>query len=1276
MAQKYRSLLPQNNLKLKNYQEILDYAVDADEIRNIALSGSYGSGKSSVINSYEQIRTDKKFLHITLADFKEQHQSELSAIARAADEPKPSVAEKSADTETDDGVKSTVELLEGKILNQLLQQIDLGDIPLSRFRTKNTTSPTIGKIPAVSCVLFILLLLYTICFDAWQAMVGKLPPGPLDISWSAHPSFRVVVLFVCFAIGGVSIYRLLRTPGLFHLFKKVSIKDVVDVEVFETADDAVFDRYMDEVLYLFERSGADVIVFEDLDRYDVTQIFGKLKEISDLLYQRKKIRDSQLVKERKDREQNADQGNAQSEDSESAQRPVPKFFYLIRDDVFSSTDRTKFFDFIIPVIPVIATGNAYDLMLERFKEVGLQNTFDEHFLRDVSLYLSDLRLVHNIINEYILYQRTLEGNGLKRNPNQQLAMIIYKNLFPQDFEQLQHGQGYMFDILGKREDLLAPKREEIVQEEQELRVRLEQSQAEHLQNIDELNALYFPFEGEVTQIDSKNIGRDLSRTELVKRLIGATKATCVSYNNRATPINLESLRQQMEKNPDYVFRKTALMDKEARETSALNNRLAKLADERRKLGTLTLSELIDKADDNFWMPWNTGCDLTTSRYFPLLKYLITQGYIDEHYTFYISYFYPNSLTVRDMNFRIALNTHQSLGYDYLLDNPSTVLEWIDDSYFSRDELSNFTLFNYLVEQNRTEELYFWLDSIEQRHELDTSIFEFPIALWRQSPHRDVLIQLINKRMPHWFQMWTPLGLISGNEWKQYAIDTLLYSSDQTLGLMNDENWLADAISAHKDFLQIDAPETEKLIEKFKLIGVQFFFVDFREQDIALVRRVYEENLYRLNDRTLTLWLTLYYGAPADTALEKSYTYLLSIPDEPLSCWAQENANAYMTALLHIEDLRFSDDPQAVTAMLNHPNIDYCCKEKYISRLDTHLDMLADIEQKELWPSLLQAERVSFVWENVADYYEAYCVNDGIIDDVLCNFLEKGGGELLWSPSKLNERIGEETTDKLQDSLLKCTELSLNRYRSVWATMGIQYISLSTALADEYISVLIELGVIAVTTKNVTYIRQSYPDFVTDFLLNDSGTAIAELVTKGEVTLTETEMTALLEDGRMTEQIALSLLKTYNGTLSIIGTNYPESIKVEIIDEHFEVHDIGWLLERYDDQDKAIQAAFIRQAKADFKPIHVAGVESKFIPISVYAACLDVMELSQAEELRQFLPDSSFEIVCTSNEAQHFPYTEDVRLILEFFKQIGWIDNYRKQREYYNVTPKQKEIVEV
>lgn len=153
-----------------------------------------------------------------------------------------------------------------------------------------------------------------------------------------------------------------------------------------------------------------------MDRYDVTLIFEKLREINDLVHSRTK------------------QG------LRPGKKPL-RFFYLIRDDIFTASDRSKFFDFIIPVVPYVDASNSCEQLLRRFSEVGLGNAFNKRFLQDVSLYLSDMRLLSNIVNEYIVYHGRLSGSGLKTQSDQQLAMVIYKNLFPGDFDLLYHGRG-------------------------------------------------------------------------------------------------------------------------------------------------------------------------------------------------------------------------------------------------------------------------------------------------------------------------------------------------------------------------------------------------------------------------------------------------------------------------------------------------------------------------------------------------------------------------------------------------------------------------------------------------------------------------------------------------------------------------------------------------------------------------------------------------------------------------------------------------------------------
>lgn len=63
---KFRNLTPNAHADLQYYRDALDYVFSNDEIRNVALSGAYGSGKSSVIRSYENISEKRTFIHISL----------------------------------------------------------------------------------------------------------------------------------------------------------------------------------------------------------------------------------------------------------------------------------------------------------------------------------------------------------------------------------------------------------------------------------------------------------------------------------------------------------------------------------------------------------------------------------------------------------------------------------------------------------------------------------------------------------------------------------------------------------------------------------------------------------------------------------------------------------------------------------------------------------------------------------------------------------------------------------------------------------------------------------------------------------------------------------------------------------------------------------------------------------------------------------------------------------------------------------------------------------
>lgn len=383
----FERLTPIENMNLDVYEEAIDYVFENADIKNVAISGAYSAGKSSVLASYKKKHDDICFLHISLAHFR------------------------SPEEEKEPEVELKESVLEGKILNQLIHQIPSEKIPQTNFRVKKTVEKKNSIKLAGKIVLLFIATIYFIYFDSWKNYVNILPDNWLKtiLLLSTHPYALMLDGFIMVLVLLLIIYRLVCIQKNKNIFRKLSLQGN-EIEIFEESDDSYFDKYLNEVLYLFENADADVVVFEDMDRFNANKIFERLREVNTLA-------NIQLQKQNK---------------------KILRFFYLLRDDIFISKDRTKFFDYIVPVVPVVDSSNSYDQFISHFKKSSLFEKFDESFLQGLSLYIDDMRLLKNIYNEFIVYYNRL--NITELDCNKMLAIIAYKNLFPRDFANLQLNQ--------------------------------------------------------------------------------------------------------------------------------------------------------------------------------------------------------------------------------------------------------------------------------------------------------------------------------------------------------------------------------------------------------------------------------------------------------------------------------------------------------------------------------------------------------------------------------------------------------------------------------------------------------------------------------------------------------------------------------------------------------------------------------------------------------------------------------------------------------------------
>lgn len=441
---KYQKLTPNTDIDLKGYDEAFDFVFKNNDVKNIAISGPYGSGKSSLIESYKKTSGEKySFMRISLAHFRGNENDET-------EEELPDDAEKDSPKKL-----SEEAVLEGKIINQLIHQVPSEKIEQTSFKVKNKIN--IRDIISIAALIFLfvfslVLIMFSTQLEDWT---NSFSDGAFKILLSSvfGRYNQLAAGMIVIAASSLFIFKLVKAQKYKNLFKKINVNGN-EIEIFENQDDSYFDKYLNEILYLFENVEQDVVVFEDLDRYDSVEIFERLHEINDLINIKK------------------------------ADKPI-RFFYLIRDDMFLNKDRTKFFDFIIPVVPVIDSSNSYAQLISFLKDGNVYDGLNDGFLQGLSLYIDDMRILKNICNEYIIYLSKI--NITELNKDKMLAMITYKNLFPKDFSELQFGRGFVHEVMSRKNELIESLVKECEEKKQKIQGKITAIQKETLRSTEELD---------------------------------------------------------------------------------------------------------------------------------------------------------------------------------------------------------------------------------------------------------------------------------------------------------------------------------------------------------------------------------------------------------------------------------------------------------------------------------------------------------------------------------------------------------------------------------------------------------------------------------------------------------------------------------------------------------------------------------------------------------------------------------------------------------------------
>ncbi|HAX4403560.1 TPA: hypothetical protein JZE74_001537 [Escherichia coli] len=1092
---KFQKLTPFSDVELGVYKNAIDFVFANNDLKNVAISGQYSAGKSSLIESYKKSHSNIKFVHISLAHFRSIEEAETN-------EPSKDINETA---------------LEGKVLNQLIHQINADDIPQTHFKVKKKIKTNNIVINTIFTVLFIAMILHITLFNKWEKFVSLLSEGNIKTLLTLSTKYDTLLIsgFICTILSCIFIYKLIKTQKNRNVLKKINLQGN-EIEIFEGSNESYFDRYLNEVLYLFENVDADAIVFEDMDRFNSNNIFERLHEVNRLV-------------------------NIQR-DTAGHKKSTLRFIYLLRDDIFISKDRTKFFDYIIPVIPVVDSSNSYDQFITHFDGGGILKLFNERFLQGMSLYIDDMRILKNIYNEFQIYYNKL--NTTELDCNKMLAIIAYKNIFPRDFSELQLNQSMVYTIFSEKDNLII---EEIKKIEKDIRDRKKEIEAindEILNSSQEVDAIY---DKELSRYNNHPHYNQAEKADIAKRRAARKESVENKFNGKIEEIN-ELISRSRESLVDS-------RNKRLKEVITREN-----IDEIFKL-TYT-NEIGEERDFN---------EIKSSEYFDLLKYLIRDGYIDETYTDYMTYFYENSLSRIDKMFLRSITDQKGKEFTYQLKNPKLVVARLREVDFEQEEALNFDLLAYLLQTpaqvNLIKRLFKQLRK-DRRVEFIRGYFETERA-------QPVFINRLNTQWPEFFSYALTESEFSADWVKLYSIGTFYYSANDAIEAINIDDCLTDYISDSAGYLAISEPKVDKLISGFKLLNVSFVSIKFENANKVLFDAVYQHSLYDINFSNLTLMLSKVYTLNSeDDIRHKNYTLVMSQPDSPLASYVNNHIRDYLDMVLSSCDGSIVDDESIVLSVLNNEGISDEQKGQYINALQTFVTSLSEVESESLWSSLLDKDRAVCSEENIVSYFEHV---DGL-DDSLIEFINRTDVDLNFQ----NINIDNELKGKLFKSIVICNDLSNDKYEKLICSLNIickTSFSASNIASDKF-KILVDKNIIRMDVAPLNFIRDNYSEQLS-YYIHKNIRAYVELMTIDNFILDEA---ISILSWKVDDDLKVKLLEFVKTPLAIYSKNYSQVVNDYILENNFKPDELLILTSSYKTWGTSTQSLILSRAIQDISAL--------------------------------------------------------------------------------------------
>ena len=739
-----------------------------------------------------------------------------------------------------------------------------------------------------------------------------------------------------------------------------------------------------------------------------------------------------------------------------------------------------------------------------------------------------MRILQNIYNEFVVYKETIRTDQeLKLSDETMMALIIFKNLYPREFAELQMERGVVKQAFEDKQRYISEQCMQWRNEIDEFTQKLEKYHDDCLEQVKELKTAMLgamvdwqgiPYSIKKNSWDkypvSKIMGDSFELLQLAE--LQDVKIEYYTWNSYQSEKSVNNFQEVFKR---YYERIKNFQFVQEKGVSSIKGEIEDLKKNAHELSGWSLKKLIEEFGVH-----NVLSEKVAEN--KLLVFLLRRGYIDEKYANYINYFKGTSITKEDMNYILAVKNMEKLPYNYNLTKVGMVIQRLQPYEFEQKSIFNFILLEYLLsEENENEKRMILIDQLSDR---TVESWEFIDEFIEQTQYKERLIQLLAMRWP---DMWNDIvqNISITYERKIFYLQLLIDNVDtKRLFELNDNNKMSGFIEENPDILQqLSSIQDQKVISLIERLGIIFTNVSIENVSEEVLRYVFENQYYELNDTMIRRIVEFENDTMLSGLDTRNYTTIISLGYEPLIKYIQENLKQYVKEIIlapnntkedveQVMDLlerMLENDPEETKICLELVNHEEICVDD-ISECCGKFDSDFDKDVKILWDELLDKEKVSLKWENIKCYWDRYKITQELLQ-----YIETNSDQLACLKNQcLKKEFAEEfITSAIDDSA----------FEKLLPQLELEFDIPIETVEKQKVEILIKKKYIPFDIKKYDEIKEVYPDLCPDFILYNQAEymEVMEKIPMGE-TLLETLLLSSVLNSSNAEVL-----------LNVFGENY-------------------------------------------------------------------------------------------------------------------------------------------